>query len=127
MGEIEGQILRTARDPRRGPPALSLWSDPATGPDLEATLAGQDLTLLAQQSLATARIEAAVAIFGIDFDSTTCPQESGAENEAVSYTKGCYLGQEIIARLHYRGQAPNVLRGLRFEGELPERDRQILF
>jgi folate-binding protein YgfZ len=125
--EIGGQIFRAARDPRRGAPALSLWSDPSQGPDLEAALASQQLTLLTQHLLTTMRIEAGLASFGTDFDSTNFPQESGAESEAVSYTKGCYLGQEIIARLHYRGQAPNVLRGLRFEGGLPEAGSPVSF
>ena len=116
---------RATQDEAR--PRSASGSPSELAPEIETTLAVQHLTLLTQQSLATLRIEAGVALFGIDFDSTNFPQESGAENEAVSYTKGCYLGQEIIARLHYRGQAPNVLRGLRFEGELPEAGSPVGF
>ncbi len=52
----------------------------------------------------TARIEAGRPLFGIDFDDTVLPAETGQLERAVSFTKGCYLGQEIVARMHARGQ-----------------------
>jgi folate-binding protein YgfZ len=48
-----------------------------------------------------------------DMDSTTMPQEAGINERAVSFTKGCYVGQETVARLHYRGKPNRHLRGLR--------------
>jgi folate-binding protein YgfZ len=62
------------------------------------------------------RIERGRPWFGVDFGDESLPQETGLVDEAVSFTKGCYLGQEIVARLHYRGQAPRQLRGLKLEG-----------
>jgi folate-binding protein YgfZ len=119
-------VARTAADTRRGAPAVNAWARPAQASDCESWRAGRSLPLLTQHLLTTLRVEAGIASFGIDFDDTRFPQETGAEADAVSYTKGCYLGQEVIARLHYRGQAQNVLRGLRFEGTTPEPGTAVL-
>jgi folate-binding protein YgfZ len=54
--------------------------------------------------------------YGIDIDDTTIPQEAGLNERAVSFTKGCYVGQETVARLHYRGKPNRHLRGLRLSG-----------
>ncbi|MDB5356559.1 MAG: Folate-dependent protein for Fe/S cluster synthesis/repair in oxidative stress [Phycisphaerales bacterium] len=59
------------------------------------------------------RIEAGRPIFGIDFDESVLPAETGQIARAVSFTKGCYLGQEIVARMHARGQVARQLVGLR--------------
>lgn len=58
------------------------------------------------------RIEAGRPLFGIDFDDTVLPAETGLLDRAVSFTKGCYLGQEIVARMHSRGALPRKLVGL---------------
>ncbi len=59
------------------------------------------------------RVESGRPRFGIDADDTTIPQEAGLNDRAVSFTKGCYVGQETVARLHYRGKPNRHLRGLR--------------
>jgi folate-binding protein YgfZ len=59
------------------------------------------------------RIESGRPRFGIDIDESTIPQEAGLNERAVSFTKGCYVGQETVARLHYRGKPNRHLRGLR--------------
>ena len=64
------------------------------------------------------RVEDGEARFGVDYDSEAFPQETGDEL-AVSYSKGCYLGQEVIARIHYRGGVQRAPRGLRFEDGPP--------
>ena len=65
-----------------------------------------------------ARIEAGRPIFGIDFDDTVLPHETGVLLErAVSFTKGCYLGQEIVARMQARGQWARQLVGIKMTGE----------
>jgi folate-binding protein YgfZ len=61
-----------------------------------------------------ARVEAGRPLFGIDFDDTALPAETGPLlARAVSFTKGCYPGQEIVARMHARGQAAKRVVGLR--------------
>jgi folate-binding protein YgfZ len=59
------------------------------------------------------RIEHGRPRYGIDLDENTIPQEAGLNERAVSFTKGCYVGQETVARLHYRGKPNRHLRGLR--------------
>lgn len=60
-----------------------------------------------------ARIEAGRPEWGIDIDDTTIPQEANFDElHAISYTKGCYVGQETVARVHFRGHVNRVLRGL---------------
>lgn len=61
------------------------------------------------------RVEAGVPEWGIDIDDTTIPQEANLDElGAISYTKGCYTGQETVARIHFRGHVNRHLRGLRF-------------
>jgi tRNA-modifying protein YgfZ len=59
------------------------------------------------------RIESGRPRHGIDMTSSTIPQEAGINERAVSFSKGCYVGQETVARLHYRGKPNRFLRGLR--------------
>jgi tRNA-modifying protein YgfZ len=63
------------------------------------------------------RIEAGRPRFGVDFESGTIPEEAGLNDRAVSFTKGCYVGQETVARLHYKGKPNRHLRGLRLSGD----------
>ena len=62
------------------------------------------------------RVERGRPRYGVDIDETTIPQEAGLNDRAVSFTKGCYVGQETVARLHYRGKPNRHLRGLRLTG-----------
>jgi tRNA-modifying protein YgfZ len=59
------------------------------------------------------RIEHGRPRYGIDLDESVIPQEAGLNERAVSFTKGCYVGQETVARLYYRGKPNRHLRGLR--------------
>ena len=63
------------------------------------------------------RIEAGVPRYGIDVNETNVVLEAMREDEAVSYTKGCYIGQEIIARIHWRGHVAKRLAGLVIEDD----------
>lgn len=74
----------------------------------------------------TARIEAGTPYFRIDFGPTNLPHESGLLASRVSFTKGCYPGQEVVARMHNLGKPKQKLVGLRIEGELlPVADAQV--
>ena len=59
------------------------------------------------------RVEHGRPRFGVDLDDTTIPQEAGLNERAVSFSKGCYVGQETVARLYYKGKPNRHLRGLR--------------
>jgi folate-binding protein YgfZ len=87
---------------------------------LEPTLADEELELL--------RIKAGTPRFGREIDDRVLPAEAGLVERAVSFTKGCYPGQEPIARLHHRGHANRGLRVLGWEGtEQPEYDAPVEF
>jgi len=70
-----------------------------------------------EQLAELARIESGRPRFGVDLDETVIPQEGGLNDRAVSFTKGCYVGQETIARLHYRGRPNRRLCALKLSGE----------
>ncbi|MDO8520349.1 MAG: hypothetical protein Q7T11_09365 [Deltaproteobacteria bacterium] len=63
------------------------------------------------------RIEQGIPKMGVDFTQDNLPQEVGLEKRAVSFTKGCFLGQEIVARLQYRGHVNKIL--VRLEIDAP--------
>lgn len=70
------------------------------------------------RALEMARIEAGIPRFGAEMDATNLPPEAGLDTRAVSYSKGCYIGQEVIARIRTYGQVAKALRGLRFANDL---------
>src|SRR4051794_22253876 len=64
------------------------------------------------------RVEHGRPRYGVDLDDSVIPQEAGLNERAVSFTKGCYVGQETVARLHWRGKPNRHLRGLRLREEV---------
>lgn len=81
---------------------------------------------VSKEAVEAARIEAGELRFGVDFSSENFPQESGRDGD-ISYTKGCYLGQEVVARIHYRGGVQRLPRGLRFAAEPPPVGTELVF
>jgi folate-binding protein YgfZ len=65
-----------------------------------------------------ARIEAGIPRFGVDMDESNIALEAGLENRAISFSKGCYIGQEVISRIKTYGQVAKALRGLRLADDL---------
>jgi folate-binding protein YgfZ len=87
--------------------------------DLEATVGKDDLELL--------RIRAGTPRWGHEIDDRILPAEAGLDRRAVDFEKGCYPGQEPIARQHYRGRVNRTLRVLEIEGEeLPAYDAELV-
>ena len=72
------------------------------------------------------RIESGRPRLGLDMDDGTIPEEAGLNERAVSFTKGCYVGQETVARLHYRGKPNRHLRGLRLSAPASSGERLLL-
>lgn len=88
-------------------------------PDTDRLVAAlQDAGALAvdEPAVECLRVERGRPRYGIDLDDTVIPQEAGLNERAVSFTKGCYVGQETVARLYYRGKPNRHLRGLRLSG-----------
>jgi tRNA-modifying protein YgfZ len=80
---------------------------------LHAALIERGAVAVSEKAAECLRLEHGRPRYGIDIDETTIPQEAGLNERAVSFTKGCYVGQETVARLHWRGKPNRHLRGLR--------------
>ncbi len=129
--QIAGANATVFRDDPAGVPGYFLIVDASSAPavwsEIAARFAQPDPSAIqsAKRQLwpigwavfNAARIEAGRAMFGIDFDDTFLPAETGLLARAVSFTKGCYLGQEIVARMHARSQVPRQIVGIRVDGD----------
>jgi tRNA-modifying protein YgfZ len=80
---------------------------------LRAALRQRGAAPAGDEAAEVVRVERGRPRYGVDLDDTMIPQEAGLNERAVSFTKGCYTGQETVARLHYRGKPNRHLRGLR--------------
>jgi folate-binding protein YgfZ len=85
-----------------------------------------DVSAEAEDALEPLRIEALTPRFGREIDDRVLPAEAGLDERAVSFTKGCYPGQEPIARQRYRGKVNRRLRVLEFAGEPPPPETPVL-
>lgn len=121
-GELFGHSVRVVRQQGLGLQAFALWCSPTAAEEITGHWfleSGEGLPHpVGFEALNRVRIEAGIPWFGFDFGPENLPQETGLD-QAISFTKGCYLGQEIIARLHYRGQVSRSLRRLSIEAETP--------
>ena len=98
-----------------GTPAVEVLDEP-----LEPTMDESELERL--------RVLAGTPRWGHEIDDRILPAEAGLDERAISFTKGCYPGQEPVARLHYRGRANRGLRVLEIEGdELPAYDTELSY
>ena len=84
-----------------------------------AALLARGAQAVSESAAESLRIERGRPRYGLDMDEATIPQEAGLNERAVSFTKGCYVGQETVARLHYRGKPNRHLRGLRLSAPVP--------
>jgi folate-binding protein YgfZ len=95
---------------------------------LGANLAEQQPQLVHAKTFAAARIESGMPLFGVDFHEDNLPQEVGRDAESISFTKGCYLGQETVARIDALGHVNQRLVGVRFSGnEVPQAGTELSF
>jgi folate-binding protein YgfZ len=87
--------------------------------DVRAALLAAGATPVSEDAAEILRVESGRPRYGVDADDATIPQEAGLNARAVSFTKGCYVGQETVARLFYRGKPNRHLRGLRLSEPAP--------
>ena len=87
---------------------------------LRHTLSASGAVTVSEQAAEIVRVESGRPRFGKEMTERTIPQEAGINDRAVSFTKGCYIGQETVARLHYKGKPNRQLRGLQLSA--PARD-----
>jgi folate-binding protein YgfZ len=125
LGEarVAGAELRAFGWRETGLPGVLLLAPAAAGDVAAELTAGQGAT--PPEVAEVLRVEAGVPRFGAEFDEETLVLEAGLD-DCVSYTKGCYVGQETVARQHTRGHVNRGLRGLLLAGEaVPERGDRV--
>jgi glycine cleavage system T protein len=122
--EWNNQTLQVIRATWTAEDGFDLFINEAEAASLWDTLMSAGARVVGFDALDILRIEAGVANYGLDMDETNVVLEA-APDDAVSFTKGCYIGQEIIARIHWRGHVAKKLTGLSFEeqGETKRGDK----
>jgi aminomethyltransferase len=104
------------RNSLTGEPGLRLMAETGRGAGLAGRLEQAGAAAATAEDFRVVRVENQVARFGEDFFDTNLPQET-QRLEAVSFTKGCYIGQEIVERVRSRGQVNRLLVGVELDAE----------
>jgi folate-binding protein YgfZ len=129
VGTVEGRIIK--RSPG-GVPAAEFLVKRDKGEEfwtrLEDAVRREGGTPVGYRALNAVRLELGIPWFGYDFGERQIPHEAGLQDTHISYTKGCYTGQEIVERVRSRGQVNRVRVSLKFEGvnEAPEANTPLL-
>jgi folate-binding protein YgfZ len=110
---VETSVERVPVRAIRTDVGVDLLCDAAATERLEAALRQAGVPRVEEATAERLRVELGRPRYGIDLDDTVIPQEAGLNERAVSFTKGCYVGQETVARLYYRGKPNRHLRGVR--------------
>jgi tRNA-modifying protein YgfZ len=125
--EFRGQPVSVARIDQLGVPGFCVYLEPSRERDLIGALTEAGAREVSREALEAARIEAGYPIFGVDMTDDTIPLEAGIEDRAISMSKGCYVGQEVIIRVLHRGhgRVARKLVTLRIAGLVPERGARL--
>ena len=99
------------------PGSLLLGSPPNTTDTLLDMLENNGAVRISDEQFAGRRIDARWPLLGVDFGQANLPQEVARNSEAISFTKGCYLGQETIARIDALGHVNQSLAAVRFDND----------
>ncbi len=117
---VGGQACAVARATEQAPFAIQATISPAQATALADRLVAAGALAAGPAALEYARILEGWPRIGLEVDEKTIPQEVRLDElGGVSYTKGCYTGQETVSRLHFRGHSNRYLRGLLFDAEPP--------
>ena len=116
-GRFGDAPVAVVRSDEIGETGFVLYADAGAARPLAGALAGAGAAALDAETFALLRLEAGRPAFPADMDGSTIPLEAGIESRAISETKGCYVGQEVIVRILHRGQGRVARRlvGLRFD------------
>ena len=108
-----------ARNSQLGVPGFVLYVEPGGKAELERALIERGAVVADESAIEAARIAAGYPVFGVDMTDDTIPLEAGIEESAISFSKGCYVGQEVIIRVLHRGhgRVARKLVALRLEAE----------
>ena len=114
-GTFAGDPVSVARIDQLGVPGFCVFLARATEHGFVAAVVSAGARIVAQEALHAARIAAGYPVFGLDMTTDTIPLEAGIEERAISFTKGCFVGQEVVIRVLHRGggRVAKKLVGLR--------------
>lgn len=121
--EVEGDLFDVILKKLWGFPAFEIWVRKETIEKFKAIL---NLPTIDRKTQEVLRVESATPLFGVDMDENTIPLEANLQN-AISFDKGCYVGQEIIARIHYRGHVGKQLVQIKIESFEPPKAGERIF
>src|SRR3954463_16246103 len=126
--EFGGQPVVVARINQLGVPGFCAYIAPDSAEGFVAALVASGAAVVSQDAIDALRIEAGYPVFGTDMTDDTIPLEAGIESRAISFTKGCYVGQEVVIRVLHRGggRVARKLVGLRIEGSPPQPAARIV-
>lgn len=111
-----GKKVNVIRSTHTAEDGFDLFIDAHAAGYVRDLLTGAGAQTVGPEVLESLRIEAGIARYGIDMDETNVVSETNLD-DAVSFTKGCYIGQEIIARIKYRGHVAKKLTGVIVDGD----------
>lgn len=100
---VTTESMTVVRDDALGLPGYDLYVPAAGAAAIRAKLVDAGAVVASDETAETLRIEAGRPRFGVDMNTDTIPLEAGLEDRAISFTKGCYVGQEVIIRVMHRG------------------------
>jgi folate-binding protein YgfZ len=124
---FDSEAVIVARVPITNDPGFLLIAPSATISSLSNALLARGAVSAGRELFDALRIEAGFPLYGVDLSEDMLAQEAGRTQQAISFTKGCYLGQEPIARLDSLGHANRMLRGLRLDsGAAPPAGASVL-
>lgn len=113
-GVVQTDRVTIIRASHTGEDGFDIFIDASRKAELQQTLEAAGAQPIGEDTFEILRVEACIARFGHDMDETNVVPETNLD-DAVSYTKGCYVGQEIIVRIKHRGHPAKKLTALRFE------------
>lgn len=118
---FNAEPIVVARIDQLGVPGFVVYLAPAHADALDAALRRRGAVAVSREALDAARIEAGYPVFGVDLTEDTIPLEAGIETRAISFSKGCYVGQEVVIRVLHRGggRVARRLVPLRIDGDVP--------
>jgi aminomethyltransferase len=114
LGGIQARVIQRAEFGHM--PGFFLWLAPDDSGALMRAFSEAGAVTVNDEAAEVLRVEGGELVYGIDVDETVLLPEL-RRDDLISYTKGCYIGQELVARVKYRGHVNRALAGLRLEGD----------
>jgi folate-binding protein YgfZ len=124
---VPGGTCQIRRVPRLSSPGLDILCPTGQGDSLAANLLAAGARRGTEEEFEIGRLEAGTPVYGKDIDETNLPQEVGRVLETISFTKGCYIGQETVARIRTYGHVNRMLVGMTLSANMaPAPGTQLL-